>query len=72
MVSKELSWDSFAVCLLAGRRPMLEARGLTKYYGSVLAVQNIDFSLDKLAAIEAYEQEGGVNLWERPAQDLRP
>jgi ABC-2 type transport system ATP-binding protein len=25
---------------------MLEARGLTKYYGSVLAVQNISFSLD--------------------------
>jgi len=25
---------------------MLEARGLTKYYGSVLAVQSIDFSLD--------------------------
>jgi len=25
---------------------MLEAQGLTKYYGSVLAVQNIDFSLE--------------------------
>ncbi|HEY6386504.1 MAG TPA: ABC transporter ATP-binding protein [Candidatus Acidoferrum sp.] len=25
---------------------MLEARGLTKYYGSVLAVQSIDFALD--------------------------
>ena len=25
---------------------MLEARGLTKYYGSVLAVQSIDFSLE--------------------------
>jgi ABC-2 type transport system ATP-binding protein len=31
---------------LAGRRLMLEARGLTKYYGSVLAVQNINFSLE--------------------------
>jgi L-glyceraldehyde 3-phosphate reductase len=39
---------------------------------NVAALKNIDFSLDKLAAIEAYEQEGGVNLWERPAQDLRP
>jgi ABC-2 type transport system ATP-binding protein len=45
-VSKQLSWDSLVVCLLAGRRPMLEARGLTKYYGSVLAVQSIDFSLE--------------------------
>jgi ABC-2 type transport system ATP-binding protein len=45
-VSKQLSWDSFVVCLFAGRRPMLEARGLTKYYGSVLAVQSIDFSLE--------------------------
>jgi ABC-2 type transport system ATP-binding protein len=25
---------------------MLEAKGLTKYYGSVLAVQSIDFSLE--------------------------
>jgi ABC-2 type transport system ATP-binding protein len=45
-VSNELAWDSLEVHLLAGRRPMLEARGLTKYYGSVLAVQGIDFSLE--------------------------
>jgi ABC-2 type transport system ATP-binding protein len=45
-VSNELGWDSFEVRLLAGRRPMLEARGLTKYYGSVLAVQSIDFGLE--------------------------
>jgi ABC-2 type transport system ATP-binding protein len=45
-VSNELGWDSLEVRLLAGRRPMLEARGLTKYYGSVLAVQSIDFSLE--------------------------
>jgi ABC-2 type transport system ATP-binding protein len=44
-VSNELGWDSLEVRLLAGRRPMLEARGLTKYYGSVLAVQSIDFAL---------------------------
>lgn len=31
-----------------------------------------DFSADELAAIEVHAQEGGVNLWERPAQDLRP
>jgi ABC-2 type transport system ATP-binding protein len=45
-VSNELGWDSLEVRLLAGRRPMLEARGLTKYYGSVLAVQSIDFGLE--------------------------
>jgi ABC-2 type transport system ATP-binding protein len=45
-VSNELAWDSLEVYLLAGRRPMLEARGLTKYYGSVLAVQSIDFCLE--------------------------
>src|SRR6202166_3621034 len=45
-VSNELGWDLLEVRLLRGGRPMLEARGLTKYYGSVLAVQNIDFSLE--------------------------
>jgi ABC-2 type transport system ATP-binding protein len=45
-VSNNPSWESLVARLLAGRRPMLEARGLTKYYGSVLAVQSIDFSLD--------------------------
>jgi ABC-2 type transport system ATP-binding protein len=45
-VSNQLGWDSLEVRLLAGRRPMLEARGLTKYYGSVLAVQGIDFGLE--------------------------
>jgi L-glyceraldehyde 3-phosphate reductase len=39
---------------------------------NVAALKNIDFSPDELAAIEMYAQEGGVNLWERPAQDLRP
>jgi ABC-2 type transport system ATP-binding protein len=45
-VSNKLGWDPLEVRLLAGRRPMLEARGLTKYYGSVLAVQSIDFGLE--------------------------
>jgi ABC-2 type transport system ATP-binding protein len=45
-VSNELGWDSLEVRLLTGRRPMLEAQGLTKYYGSVLAVQSIDFGLE--------------------------
>jgi ABC-2 type transport system ATP-binding protein len=45
-VSKQLSWGSLAVRLFAGWHLMLEARGLTKYYGSVLAVQSIDFCLE--------------------------
>jgi ABC-2 type transport system ATP-binding protein len=45
-VSNGVSGDSPKVPLLAGRRPMLEARGLTKYYGSVLAVHNIEFCLE--------------------------
>jgi L-glyceraldehyde 3-phosphate reductase len=39
---------------------------------NVDALKNLAFSADELAAIEAHAQEGGVNLWERPAQDLRP
>jgi ABC-2 type transport system ATP-binding protein len=45
MVSKEHS--RFAqVCLDAERTAMLEARGLSKYYGSVPAVQNVTFRLE--------------------------
>jgi L-glyceraldehyde 3-phosphate reductase len=39
---------------------------------NVAALKNLDFSADELDAIEVHAQEGGVNLWERPAQDLRP
>ena len=39
---------------------------------NVAALKNLDFSADELAAIDVHAQEGGVNLWERPAQDLRP
>jgi L-glyceraldehyde 3-phosphate reductase len=39
---------------------------------NVAVLKNLDFSADELAAIEVHAQEGGVNLWERPAQDLRP
>jgi L-glyceraldehyde 3-phosphate reductase len=39
---------------------------------NVVALKNLDFSADELAAIDVHAQEGGVNLWERPAQDLRP
>jgi len=39
---------------------------------NVAALKNLNFSADELAAIEVHAREGGVNLWERPAQDLRP
>jgi L-glyceraldehyde 3-phosphate reductase len=39
---------------------------------NVAALKNLDFSQAELTSIDAYAQEGGVNLWERPAQDLRP
>jgi L-glyceraldehyde 3-phosphate reductase len=39
---------------------------------NVDALKNLHFSPEELTAIDAHAQEGGVNLWERPAQDLRP
>jgi len=39
---------------------------------NVAALKNLNFSQPELASIDAYAQEGGVNLWDRPAQDLRP
>jgi L-glyceraldehyde 3-phosphate reductase len=39
---------------------------------NVAALDKIEFSENELASIDAYAQEGGVNLWDRPAQDLRP
>jgi L-glyceraldehyde 3-phosphate reductase len=39
---------------------------------NVAALDSLEFSEEELAAIDRYAQEGGVNLWERPARDLRP
>jgi len=39
---------------------------------NVDALNKLEFSREELDAIDAYAQEGGINLWERPAQDLRP
>jgi L-glyceraldehyde 3-phosphate reductase len=39
---------------------------------NVAALKNLNFSQAELAPIDSYAQEGGVNLWDRPAQDLRP
>ena len=39
---------------------------------NVGALDNLEFTLEELAAIEGHAQEGGVNLWERPSHDERP
>jgi L-glyceraldehyde 3-phosphate reductase len=39
---------------------------------NVAALDKLEFSENELASIDVYAQEGGVNLWDRPAQDLRP
>jgi L-glyceraldehyde 3-phosphate reductase len=39
---------------------------------NVAALDNLEFSQNELTSIDVYAQEGGVNLWDRPALDLRP
>jgi L-glyceraldehyde 3-phosphate reductase len=39
---------------------------------NVAALRNLKFSEAELASVDAQAKEGGVNLWERPAKDLRP
>jgi L-glyceraldehyde 3-phosphate reductase len=39
---------------------------------NVAALDKLEFSENELTSIDVYAQEGGVNLWERPAHDLRP
>ena len=39
---------------------------------NVAALNKLDFSQTELGSIDAHAQEGGINLWERPARDLRP
>jgi L-glyceraldehyde 3-phosphate reductase len=39
---------------------------------NVAALDNLEFSEVELASIDEYAKEGGVNLWDRPSQDLRP
>ena len=39
---------------------------------NVAALQRLDFTTEELAAIDQLAQEGDVNLWARPSQDLTP
>ena len=36
------------------------------------ALDNLEFTSDELAAIDAHAQDGDLNLWKRPSQDERP
>jgi L-glyceraldehyde 3-phosphate reductase len=36
---------------------------------NVKALDNLSFSADELNEIDKYAVEGGVNLWEKPAND---
>ena len=39
---------------------------------NVGALENLEFTPEELAAIDAHAQEGDLNLWKRPSQDERP
>jgi len=39
---------------------------------NVGALERLAFTSEELTAIDAYAQEGGINLWERPSTDRRP
>jgi L-glyceraldehyde 3-phosphate reductase len=39
---------------------------------NVAALKNLEFSQTELKSIDDYAKEGGINLWERPGEDLRP
>ena len=39
---------------------------------NVGALENLEFTTEELAAIDAHAQEGDLNLWKRPSQDERP
>jgi L-glyceraldehyde 3-phosphate reductase len=39
---------------------------------NVGALENLEFTPEELAAIDAHAQDGDLNLWKRPSQDERP
>jgi L-glyceraldehyde 3-phosphate reductase len=51
---------------------LIGASRAEQVHENVAALNNLEFSQNELASIDAYAQEGGVNLWDRPALDLRP
>jgi len=51
---------------------LIGASRAEQVHENVTALDNLEFSEEELAAIDRHAQEGGVNLWDRPARDLRP
>jgi L-glyceraldehyde 3-phosphate reductase len=51
---------------------LIGASRAEQVHENVAALANLEFSEEELAAIDRHAQEGGVNLWDRPARDLRP
>jgi L-glyceraldehyde 3-phosphate reductase len=51
---------------------LIGASRAEQVHENVAALDNLEFSEEELAAIDRYAQEGGINLWDRPARDLRP
>jgi L-glyceraldehyde 3-phosphate reductase len=51
---------------------LIGASRAEQVHENVAALANLEFSEEELAAIDRYAQEGDVNLWDRPARDLRP
>ena len=51
---------------------LIGASRAEQVHENVAALDNLEFSGEELAAIDRYAQEGDVNLWDRPARDLRP
>jgi L-glyceraldehyde 3-phosphate reductase len=51
---------------------LIGASRAEQVHENVAALDNLEFSEEELGAIDRYAQEGDVNLWDRPARDLRP
>ena len=48
---------------------LLGASSVAQLEGNVAALRNLDFGEDELERIDAYAQEGNVNLWAPPRED---
>ncbi|MDP9108031.1 MAG: L-glyceraldehyde 3-phosphate reductase [Pseudomonadota bacterium] len=51
---------------------LIGASSVAQIIDNVGALKRLDFSVAELAAIDSYAQDGGVDLWERPAHDQKP
>ena len=51
---------------------LIGASRAEQVHENVAALDNLEFSEEELAAIDRYAQEGGINLWDRPAAICGP